>query len=77
MVALKGINKVMSQGNLGLNPAVINRYDLLTSDLSVLCEPLSTSFEVFVCVRVRFQQPPGAPGPEVPPQPPHLVLQVC
>lgn len=49
MVALKGINKVMSQGNLGLNPAVIN----------------------------RFQQPPGAPGPEVPPQPPHLVLQVC
>ena len=27
MVALKGINKVMSQGNLGLNPAVINRYD--------------------------------------------------
>lgn len=25
MVALKGINKVMSQGNLGLNPMVINR----------------------------------------------------
>lgn len=25
MVALKGINKVMSQGNLGLNPVVINR----------------------------------------------------
>ncbi|XP_031616289.2 histone-lysine N-methyltransferase 2C isoform X5 [Oreochromis aureus] len=47
MVALKGINKVMSQGNLGLNPMVIN----------------------------RFQQPPGAPGPEVPPQPPHLVGQ--
>lgn len=38
MVALKGINKVMSQGNLGLNPMVINRYDLLTSDFSVLCE---------------------------------------
>lgn len=26
MVALKGINKVMSQGNLGLSPVVINRY---------------------------------------------------
>lgn len=25
MVALKGINKVMTQGNLGLNPMVINR----------------------------------------------------
>lgn len=25
MVALKGINKVMTQGNLGLNPVVINR----------------------------------------------------
>lgn len=25
MVALKGINKVMSQGNLSLNPMVINR----------------------------------------------------
>ncbi|KAM6900450.1 uncharacterized protein FYW49_016953 [Xenentodon cancila] len=26
MMALKGINKVMSQGNLGLNPMVINRF---------------------------------------------------
>lgn len=26
MVALKGINKVMTQGNLGLNPIVINRF---------------------------------------------------
>ncbi|XP_034415694.1 histone-lysine N-methyltransferase 2C-like isoform X10 [Cyclopterus lumpus] len=26
MVALKGINKVMTQGNLGLNPMVINRF---------------------------------------------------
>lgn len=25
MVALKGINKVMTQGNLNLNPMVINR----------------------------------------------------
>lgn len=27
MVALKGINKVMTQGSLALNPMVINRYD--------------------------------------------------
>jgi len=26
MVALQGINKVMSQGSLGLNTMVINRY---------------------------------------------------
>lgn len=31
MVALKGINKVMTQSNLALNPMVINRYDPLTS----------------------------------------------
>lgn len=30
MVALKGINKVMTQSNMGLNPMVINRYDPVT-----------------------------------------------
>ncbi|XP_043959917.1 histone-lysine N-methyltransferase 2C isoform X2 [Gambusia affinis] len=44
MQALKGINRVMSQGPLGLNPMVIN----------------------------RFQQSPGAPGPEATPPIPHL-----
>ncbi|XP_040921273.1 histone-lysine N-methyltransferase 2C isoform X2 [Toxotes jaculatrix] len=49
MVALKGINKVMSQGSLGLSPMVVS----------------------------RFQQtpPPGTPGPEGSPQPPHVVGQ--
>lgn len=44
MQVLKGINRVMSQGTLGPNPAAIN----------------------------RFQQSPGAPGPELPPPSPHL-----
>ncbi|XP_014874682.1 histone-lysine N-methyltransferase 2C isoform X3 [Poecilia latipinna] len=44
MQALKGINRVMSQGPLGLNPMVIN----------------------------RFQQSPGAPGPELTPPTSHL-----
>ncbi|XP_023181708.1 histone-lysine N-methyltransferase 2C-like isoform X7 [Xiphophorus maculatus] len=47
MQALKGINRVMSQGPLGLNPMVIN----------------------------RFQQSPGAPGPELTPPTPHLPEQ--
>uniref|UniRef100_A0A087X9K9 Histone-lysine N-methyltransferase 2C n=1 Tax=Poecilia formosa TaxID=48698 RepID=A0A087X9K9_POEFO len=34
MQALKGINRVMSQGPLGLNPMVINRYGLISSELS-------------------------------------------
>lgn len=38
MVALKGINKVMTQGNLGMNPIVINRYSLSSdSSLWLMC----------------------------------------
>ncbi|XP_028288299.1 histone-lysine N-methyltransferase 2C-like isoform X3 [Parambassis ranga] len=39
MVALKGINKVMTQGNLGMNPMVINRFQPAPAALST--EPTS------------------------------------
>ncbi|XP_041823896.1 histone-lysine N-methyltransferase 2C-like isoform X4 [Melanotaenia boesemani] len=62
MVALKGINKVMSQGNLGLNPMVINRFQQPPGAPVVPGTPAAPGA-------------PVAPGPEVTPQPPHLVGQ--
>lgn len=45
MVALKGINKVMSQGTLGLNPVAINRYwSQLSPSGFFKSEPSSSSF---------------------------------
>uniref|UniRef100_H3D7P3 Lysine methyltransferase 2C n=1 Tax=Tetraodon nigroviridis TaxID=99883 RepID=H3D7P3_TETNG len=41
MVALKGINKVMSQGNLGLNPMVINRLQQAPVAQGALVTPAS------------------------------------
>lgn len=67
MVALKGINKVMSQGNLGLNPAVINRYDPLTSVFSVNLSQLHLkSLSVCASGSSSLQEPP------VPRSPPSL-----
>lgn len=76
MVALKGINKVMSQGNLGLSPAVINRYRSHLNFSGSLISGLAHHF----LFAPRFQQDPGVPGPEgtpQPSQPPHLLGQVC
>lgn len=78
MVALKGINKVMTQGNLGLTPMVINRSDTFRET----CWFFISCPTNFVSVFFRFQQPPVAqvvpvvpvaPGPEGP----QLLGQVC
>lgn len=78
MVALKGINKMMSQGNLGLNPMVVNRYNslILRELYRMFIQPWGFVLH-YLLFNYRFQQTPAAPSPEGTPQPPQLVGQVC